>query len=188
MSACHLLAISLHLVRRPRGCSLVDARGEPRLACVKMVGSPVAVRLWRRGRPIEVVSKVEAMGGDERDGGGGGMGPSLRERWVFRPLALRARMADGDAIDSVRSGHRQSFHDESEPHICLPMVGTGAVERLAPLNASFSASATLYRPIQPSGNAWNNEICVLEFLEAYPLDSDRYSGNVRPIPLRCPIH
>lgn len=31
MSSCHLLAISLRLVRRLRGSSLVDARGEPRL-------------------------------------------------------------------------------------------------------------------------------------------------------------
>ena len=92
------------------------------------------------------------------------------------------KSSDGDAIDSVRNGHRQSSYDESYPHICLQIVGTGAVERLAPLNASFSASATLYRPIQPSGNAWNHEICVVEFLEAYQLDSDRYSGNVRPIP------
>jgi hypothetical protein len=35
MLACHLLAISLRPARRLRGSSLVDARGEPRLARVK---------------------------------------------------------------------------------------------------------------------------------------------------------
>ena len=92
MSSCHLLAISLHPLRRLRGSSLVDARGEPRLECV-MAGSPVAVRLWWRGRPIVLVSKLEAMGGDEREGRGKGGG------WVqvykddgFSTSALRARI------------------------------------------------------------------------------------------------
>jgi len=29
---------------------------------------------------------------------------------------------------------------------------------------------------------------VVEFLEAYQLDNDKYTGNIRRTPLGCPIH
>ena len=106
------------------------------------------------------------------------MGPSFTSKMGFRPLALRARIG----TQLIRFAADVGNHIMTNRN--LTIVGTGAVERLAPLNASFSASATLYRPIQPSGNAWNHEICVVEFLEAYQLDSVRCSGNVRPIPFR----
>ena len=85
MSARHLLAISLRPSRRPRGYSLGDARAVSPISreMRQTAGSLVAVRLWWRGRPIVLVSNVEAMGGSERDGGGG-MDPSST-KIAFRP-------------------------------------------------------------------------------------------------------
>ncbi len=61
-----------------------------------MAGSPVAVRLWWRGRPIELVSKVEAMGGDERSGGGGGGWVQVFEEDGFSTSVLMS--SDGEQL------------------------------------------------------------------------------------------